>query len=50
MRRQLGQVGQVVGLAVRLAWRASPGFVAGVGLLMAVLALLQPVQLWLSRR
>ncbi len=48
-RRQVRETGRLIRLGVRLTWRASPGLVLGILLLLALQALLRPVQLVLSR-
>jgi hypothetical protein len=47
--QQLREARRLVGQAVRLAWRASPHLVLGIVVLLALQALLSPLQLALSR-
>ena len=46
---RLLSAGRLSGLALRLAWRAGPRLVVGIVALMAIQALLRPLQLLLSR-
>ncbi len=48
-RRRLRESGRLVGLAVRLAWRAGPLLVVGIVVLLLVQAVLAPLQLALAR-
>ena len=49
LRQQLRESSRLLRLAVRLAWRSSPRLALGILLLLAVQALLSPLQLVLTR-